>query len=156
MTFNAPSDVTLAMPEDEESLMDILRLRHQEDGVGDFDEISVRARVQLGIFRHQGNIGVIRKNGIIEASIGLFLTSFWYGQQQHLSDYWNYVREPYRRSTHAKHLLMFAKAYAEGLGIPLVMAKLSNDKTEPMIRLYERQLPRSGAVFVFNNVKSVA
>ena len=131
--------------------MTMLRLRHSEDGIGSFDEDEVRTTVRRGILRDWAYVGVIRDHGVLAASIGLFVGGFWYSKDSHLTDFWNFVMPDYRRSTHAKHLLMFAKWVSDELNKPLVMAKIDNDRTAQLIKLYERQLPRSGGLFVYNH-----
>ena len=145
-----PTNVTLAAPADESALMDLLRLRHEEDGIGSFDEIAVRAAVRQGIMRNWSYVGVIRENKELVASIGLFIGGFWYSSDSHLMDYWNFVAPSHRKSTYAKNLLLFAKWVSDELGRPLVMAKIENAATVQMVKLYERQLPRSGSLFVYN------
>ena len=145
-----PAEVTLAMPEDEEALMALLRLRHVEEGIGAFDDDAARATVRRGILRDWAYVGVIRERGILAASIGIFVGGFWYSQEPHLTDFWNFVMPDYRRSTHAKNLLMFAKWVSDKLEKPLVMAKVQNEQTSQLLKLYERQLPKSGTLFVYN------
>lgn len=152
----APSNVKLAHPNDEEALMAMLRMRHLEDGIGSFDEDEVRSTIRRGTMRDFSYIGIIRDGNTAVASIGLFVSGFWYSKDSHLCDFWNFVMPDYRRTTHAKNLLLFAKWMSEQLGTPLVMAKIDNPTTAQLIKLYERQLPRSGGLFVYNAGQAVA
>lgn len=136
--------------------MALLRLRHREDGIGSFDEEEVRLTVRRGIMRDYAYVGVIRDGGVLTASIGLFLGGFWYSRESHLTDFWNFVAPGFRRTTHAKNLLLFAKWVSDQLGRPLVMAKIQNDETAQLLKLYERQLPKSGALFVYGIPAKVA
>jgi ABC-type transport system substrate-binding protein len=130
-------------------MMVLLREMHAENGLAPMDESMVRAALDRGINRDRAVIGVIRGDGVIEASIGLFVGSWWYSQSQHCEDLWNFVSEPYRKSEHAKSLLQWAKYAAGFLEKPLLMGVLSNERTQAKIRLYERQLgPQIGALFV--------
>ena len=130
--------------------MAMLRLRHNEDGIGSFDEIAVRATVRRGIYRDWSYVGVIRENKRLVASVGLFVGGFWYSDEWHITDFWNFVMPEYRKSTHAKNLLLFSKWVSDQLGKPLVMAKIENCETAQLVKLYERQLPKSGGLFIYN------
>jgi ABC-type transport system substrate-binding protein len=133
-----PSEVRLATPADAEL-----------NGLAPIDEPMVRAALDRGISRDRAVIGVIRGAGVIEASVGLYIGNWWYSQNQHCEDLWNFVSEPYRKSEHAKALLQWAKHAASFLEKPLLMGVLSNERTQAKIRLYERQLgPQIGALFV--------
>lgn len=148
------TDVVCASIGDEESLMDLLRQMHRENGLTKLDDLKVRHMVQRLIHRRFGVIGVIRGRNCVEASCGLVLSKMWYSDEWQLEDLWSFVGEPYRRSSHAKLLIEFAKHYSMGIGIPLLMAVMSNDQTAAKVRLYKRQLPEVGAMFLFNGALS--
>lgn len=146
------STIRIATPHDEEPLLDILRQKHEEDGMGSFDVDLVRATVRRGIRQDWAMIGVIRGDHIIEATIGLFIGALWCSTDQHLSDLWHYVSPTYRRSTHGKALLEFAKWASGELERPLVMATIKNAATEKKVALYERQFGQPVG-FVFRYTK---
>jgi len=144
------SEVRLARGEDFGPLLALLKLRHEEDGIGRFDESRVLATLIKGIARDMAVIGVIRSgSGDIEASIGLFTAGWWYNTDTYITDLWNFVAPDHRKTTHAKRLLEFAKEAAVFLKRPLIMSKVLNERTEAMLRLYGRQLPKGGEFFVF-------
>ncbi len=146
-----PPEVATAVPGDAQALLDLLRLMHAETGQAPFDELQVRKVIWRGVTQDEAMIGVIKgKAGEIEGSIGLFTDRFWYSSRDHLIDRWNFVPEPHRKSTHAKKLLEFAKWAAVFVDRPLHMGMLETPTTAAKLRLYERQLPRAGALFVFN------
>ncbi len=161
--ISCPPGVATAVPGDAPALLDLLKLMHAETGEAPFDEARVRATIWHGVTQNgAGIIGIIpgKPNAAgqptIEGSIGLYTDTWWYSSRAHLSDRWNFVAEPYRRSTHAKKLIEFAKWAAVTVDRPLVMAMLETEQTSGKLRLYERQLPKSGAVFVFNRARAVA
>lgn len=141
--------------------MALLRQMQRETGITAPDDSKVRGVVQRLIQRQFGVVGVIRGRDCIEASCGLILSKMWYSDDWHLEDLWCFVGEAYRRSAHAKHLIEFAKKYSTDLSawstrqgekpIPLLMAVMSNDQTAAKVRLYKRQLPEAGAMFLFNS-----
>jgi hypothetical protein len=150
------SDVRLAQPADEEPLMALLAEMHAETGIGRLDPARVRIAIRAGIGRQGGVVGVVRGPEGVEASIGLFIGSSWYSPDAHLFDLWSFVGEPHRRSPHAKSMILFAKQAAVDLGLPLVMTVVSNESTARKERLFERQMPRSGSIYTFNNGTPVA
>ncbi len=145
----ADSPVRLAVFDDGPAILDLLRMKHAEDGIGAFDPAKVTRSVERGVLRYRAMIGVIRGRDRLEASIGLFLGSPWDSSDEHLSDRWMFVHPEHRRSAHAKNLLIFAKWAATELDCPLVISALVNDTTEAKVKLIERQVPKAGEVFVF-------
>ena len=134
-------------------MMTFLRLAHAENGMpfAPLDDNKVRAVLRRGINRDQGVIGVIRGKDYIEASIGLFVGTWWYTDPEHthLEDFWCFVHPEHRRSHHAKDLLAFAKWASHKLKYPLLVGVLSNERTAQNVRLYARQLGQpAGALFV--------
>ncbi len=150
--ISCPSEVSTAVPADAQAILDLLRLMHQETGQAPLDESRVRRIIWRGVTQDEAMIGVIRgaKSNAIEGSIGLFTDQWWYSSSDHLIDRWHFVAEPYRKSTHAKNLIEFAKWAATEIGRPLIMGMIETEQTAAKLRLYERQLPKAGALFVFN------
>lgn len=147
----AMADVRMATPADLDPLIELLREMHAETGIGRFDPERAQHAVVAGISRKGGVVGVVRSSeGIVEASIGLFIGLNWYSSDPHLFDLWSFVGEPYRKTTHAKLLIGFAKSAALDLGLPLMMTLITNERTQRKERLFERQMPKAGSVFAFN------
>jgi hypothetical protein len=144
-----PSDVRLAIAGDEDKIVDMLALRHEEDGLGKFSEARTRISVRRGINRDCGYIGVIRHGRTIQASIGLFVSTPWDSEDPLLAEQWNFVHPDHRRSTHAKNLILFAKWASFKLGVPLLMSKFKNEQTAGLAKLYARQLNESGALYLY-------
>lgn len=134
-------------------MMAFLRIAHAENGMpfAPMDEDKVRAVLKRGIARDHGIIGVIRGKDYIEASIGLFVGTWWYtdANHMHLEDFWCFVHPDHRKSRHAKDMLAFAKWASHKLQYPLLVGVLSNERTAQKVRLYQRQLGSPvGALFV--------
>jgi len=155
----APSIVRLASPDDDAELVELLHAMHAETGsLGRFDPEMVLYAVRAGIDRRGGLCGVIRSNDNrrIEATVGLFMGGSWYSRDYHLFDLWTFVPERYRKSSHAKALIEFAKNAAVELRLPLMMTTVVTDhQTARRERLFERELPRSGSVFLFKPMVAV-
>jgi ribosomal protein L30/L7E len=142
--------VRLATPKDEEKILDLLMLMHEENGLFEMDNDSVREMVRKVLNRENGIIGVIDGEEEIEAAVCLVIDKLWYAKTWCLNDVFNFVAPKYRRSTRAKSLISFAKSYSDQVGIPLLMGIVSNVRTEAKIKLLERQLQKAGAFFIYN------
>lgn len=132
--------------------MEMCKLLHEENGLFPMNEQSVRNVLHLAFAKKGGMVGVIGEPGKIEGMIYLLISTFWYSDDWHLSELFNWVRPEYRRSHNAKHLIQFAKKCAVELKIPLVIGVISNERTEQKVRLYQRQLSKPhGSWFVYNS-----
>lgn len=153
--ITCPDGVRAAVPEDRFALLDLVRQWNVETGYGPLDDLIARQVIWRGVWQQDAVIGVIggKPGERIEGSIGLFLVPLaWYSRDgdDKVCDLWNFVSEPYRRTTHAKKLLEYAKFASSHLNRPLMMTMPQNEGTLAKFRLYERQLPKDGAVFLFN------
>lgn len=141
--------VRLACPDDHDALMDLLRMKHDEDGLGRFDDRKASEAVERGVTRFRSMIGVIRGKTRVEASIGLYVETPWDSSDDHLADRWLFVHPQHRRSEHAKKMLHFAKWASEQLALPLLMTAFYNDQTAAKASLFDRSLPMAGSVYAF-------
>lgn len=143
--------VRLAVPDDEEGLMQHARLLHEENGLFSFDERKARALLNRAFSRQNGIIGVIGEVGEPEASIYLSLEQTYYSSDWQLVELWNFVQPPrQRRGGYARLLIEFAKKCSDDLRLPLSIGILSNNRVEAKARLYERMLEPAGVFFVHN------
>lgn len=150
-TLLKPDDVRLATPEDRAALVDLTTQLHGENGLF---SLSLKKRDALldRYYDQQGSIiGVIGEIGEPVATIYLSLTQPEYTDDWALVEVWNFVRSEHRHSTHAKHLIEYAKFVSSEMRIPLLIGILSNHRTEAKVRLYERTLDKVGAYFVYNH-----
>lgn len=147
----APPPVRRADYGDEEELMQMCRSLHQENGLFAMYEPKVRYYLRRAFDRQGAVIGVLGDRGKLEGSIYLLLSDYWYSEDLHLCELWSYVLPQYRKSSNAKELINFAKRCSDELKIPALIGIISNERTAPKIRLYERQLgTASGAFFLYN------
>ncbi len=152
-----PKNVRLAMPKDENALFSILSEElFNENGTFSLSENKARTFIHQAVNNDGGIIGVIEERGIIAGSIGLNLGTFWYSDDWHVEEYWNFVRIPYRnhigenRTHYAKDLINFGKWISERMGLVLNIGVISNKKTEAKCRLYGRVLQPVGMFFMHN------
>lgn len=154
-----PSNVRLAMPEDEDAIFNLLAEGlFNENGAFSLSKEKSRNFIRQAVNHEGGIIGVIEEGGQIVGSIGMNLDSFWYSDDWYISEYWNYVKPQYRksigtefkRSDYAKNLIDFAKWCAERMNLVLNIGILSTQRTEAKQRLYQRKLTVAGAFFFHN------
>jgi hypothetical protein len=146
--------VRLARPEDEERLYRFLLHLYAENALMPMSEAKVRAQIRAGTHGEGGIVGVIDgPAGTIEASIGMTLSSFWYSEAMHLNELWCFVHPEHRASTHARRLIEFGKWCADrlstpGYPVPLLLGIVTRRRLLPKIRLFQRQAPQVGAIFM--------
>lgn len=143
------SKIEIATTADFEPMMAFLRAMHAENGVAPMSDELVAQALNRGLQQDRALVGVVRDGAKIAASVGLFIGRWWYSEEHHLEDFWLYVGEDYRRQPLAKPLINFAKDTSSYLGLPLLMGVLSSERTEGKVRLYQRQLPFAGAIFLW-------
>jgi hypothetical protein len=143
------SPVRKAVPSDEPELMDMCRKLHSENGIFAFSERKVRNILQSAWNGQGGIIGVVGSPGKIEGSICLTICDYFYTEDFHLGELWNFVLPEHRKSTNAKEMIRFAMRCADEIGIPLIIGVLSNERTAAKVGLYRRLLgDPQGAFFV--------
>jgi len=142
--------VRMAKPEDEEAIFHLCVALCEENQLFSMDPETVLAVIRSCISGQGGIIGVIEGEECLEGVICLATDRYWYAKDWFLCEVFNFVPSEYRKSTRAKSLLAFAKKCSDEMKIPLVVGIVSNNKTEPKIKLLERQLPKAGAFFVYN------
>jgi GNAT superfamily N-acetyltransferase len=146
--------VRLAKPEDEEEIMAICRQLHEENGIFPMSETKVRAKVHECLYQRGGIMGVVGEPGEIEAVICLTLGQAWYSDAWSLEEHFAFVLPNHRGSEDAKELVIFAKACARELGLPLMIGILSNERTAAKVRLYQRQLGAPAGAFFLVGAKT--
>ena len=161
------SRVRLARPEDEDGLMAMCRLLHEESGLRDaldrplpWSEDKVRATVQRAIIPNRNwpsYCAVIDAGDAIEASIYLDAGEIWYSDALALRDIWNFVHPEHRKTAHAKTLIAFAQEVARYVHHPVVLNIMSMHRTAAKERFIERMgWDRLGGYFVYTPTASAA
>ena len=143
--------VRLALPQDAEDVMAMCRRLHAENGLFTLNEDKVRECLRKHYEREGGIIGVIGEPGRLEASTCLALASFYYTDDTHLEEHWNFVDEAYRKSRNAEALVEFGKACAVKMNMPLFTGIITNKRMAGKVRLFIRLLGAPvGAYFMHN------
>jgi hypothetical protein len=143
------SPVRKAIPSDEPELMEMCRKLHQENGIFSFSERKVRDVLQSAWNGKGGIIGVIGSPGKLESSICLTIGDYFYTDDFHIGELWNFVLPEHRKSPNAKEMIRFALRCSDEIGLPLIIGVLSNERTAAKLRLYHRLLGEpAGGFFV--------
>ncbi|HXZ02287.1 MAG TPA: hypothetical protein VEI03_19995 [Stellaceae bacterium] len=145
--------VRLARPEDEEPIYRLLLELYVENALLPMDEKKVRGVIYKGTHGEGGIVGVIDGAQGIEASIGMAFSQFWYTEAWHLNELWCFVHPDHRKSTHARRLIEFGKWCADRLStgelrVPLLLGIVTRHRLLPKLRLFQRQAPQVGALFM--------
>lgn len=144
--------VRLAAPEDEGDVLAMCERLHQENGLFSLSLERVKECLQRYYQRQGAIVGVIGAPGKLEASTCLELSTFYYTNEHHLAELWNFVDAPYRRSQNAEALIQFCKKCADEMKMPLFTGIITNRQMAGKVRLYRRYLGYpTGAFFVYNS-----
>jgi len=159
-----PTIVRMARPSDEEAILQLAITNNRENGIAPLSLEKMRAMFRRAVEPTEQTpcvIGVIEDNGVLAATIGIVLTQWWYSDQWHLEEIWNYVHPEYRFAHrnggvgYGMKLLEFAKWVSESMGYPLLIGVLSTTRTAAKVRLYQRQVPSVGALFLYQHEGAV-
>jgi len=143
--------VRLAEPADEEAVMAMARRLWEENGLFSLNENKVRDQLRRYFNREGTIVGVIGPVGDLEASTCLCINEYYYSDDWHLSELWNFVDKEFRRSRNAEALIEFGKSLANKMGCPLLTGIITNKQMAGKVRLYRRLLGQpAGAFFVHN------
>lgn len=157
----SPSVPRRAVPEDHQEIWRLFLQCHNENGIFKLAPEKVEFFLQRALHPElihpndtgtRGEIQVIGPVGKLEAICFVVIGSFWYSNDLHLEELLVFVDPEYRASGHAKALIEWMKKTADDLGIQVLTGVMSNTRTEAKIRLYEKQLPRIGAFFLYPNI----
>ncbi len=149
--------VRLAGPADEDSLLHLLSLAHEEIGLFPYAADKVADLVHP-VLRPNGRIpetptviGVCGPSNNLHASMCLMASQPYYSRFWMFRDLWCFVHPDHRRTTYHKDLLEWAKGVAERMHLSLISGVVSTERTEAKLRLYRRQFgqPVGGYYFMF-------
>lgn len=148
--------IRMATRADEDALMELCRMLHDENGQFPMSEEKVRNELRRGLDRQFGICAVIDGPERIEAVSLLTIDQPWYSETWMLQECFIFVHPDHRRTTHAKRLINYARECADRMEIPLLIGVLSNHKTEAKVKLYERVFgQKAGAYFLHSGSREV-
>lgn len=148
--------VRVATAKDRDGVISLCRMCHGEVGLFSLSDSKMIGIVDYMLSGGEGVIGVLG-NDKIEGSICLKLSTPVYSDDVFLEELWNFVHPEYRQPGRAKYLVRYAKTCADKLVVPLFSSSVVSPQTEAKHRLYDRELEKSGAFYVYRpNAQRVA
>jgi len=145
--------IRIAGPNDVDEVMSLALSSCAENGFINPNPLKLLAEIWPALNRDRGMVAVIgTPGGIAEGAILLRVGSMWYGDQEVLEEKAVFVHPDFRsaKGGRARKLCEFSKRVADGLGIPLIIGVLSNNRTEAKVRMYKRTFGEpSGAFFLY-------
>lgn len=136
-------------PTEEESVMELCRQLHSENGLFPLKEDKVRLMLRKAFNREGGVLGAVGEPGSLKGLIYMMMSSFWYSDAPHWEELFLYVKPEHRGGGAAVALMRFAKWCSANSGLPLVIGVLSNERTEGKVRLYQRNFDKPVGNFFF-------
>ncbi len=149
---------------DKEEVFRLFREAHEENGIMPYDI----NRVDWWITRMlapeavpawdtgpRGVIGVIGQPDHLEGAAFLIIGRIWYATKPHIEELAIYVDPKHRRPanggvSHHRTLIEWMKEQSVITGLPLFSGIMTTHRTKAKVKLYERMLPKVGAVFHFD------
>lgn len=153
-----PSVIRKATPLDAPEIWRLFLQTHRENGIFPLAPQKVTHFLDRAIHPERipsydtgprAQIGVVGPQGRLEAIVFILISSFWYSEELHLEELLVYVDPEHRKSRHAQACIGWMKALSDQLQIPLITGIISKERTASKIRLYDRQLPRIGAFYMY-------
>lgn len=150
--------VRIATPEDRIEVLRLLTQAHDENGIfpcnwdkveKTLDRILHPELIPEWDSGSRGVIGVIGDDELEGLAI-LMIESLWYTSAKHLYELLIYVDVEHRKKPHALTLIKWTKEQSKATGLKLLVGVASTHRTQGKIRLYEKQLDKAGAFFVFD------
>jgi len=156
--------VRLANPQDEDEIVAMLDavadqwgVRAIDGGSFPFSERKAREFVSGALAQRNSWIGVVTgETGTLEASICIMLNEPFFSHGSFLAEVWTVVLPEYRNSHNVKHLIEFAKSFAEAASLPLVFGVVAHDRVKVKQRLFDMIVgqPPSGNFYVYRHPKN--
>lgn len=147
-------DVRIANRGDEEEIIALCRMLHEENGLFSMDEEKVRRDIGEALDGENGIVGVIGEPQELHAFTYLRLGQFWYTSDWSLEERFVFVHPDHRQSKNLQALIAFDKQMSDKLRVPLVIGILSTKRTEAKVRAYQRYLPSVGAFFFYRGAEA--
>ena len=164
------SRVRIAVREDEDALMNMVREMHPEaalktaDGAPlPLDESLARSHLHRAIVPNRNSddlpawIGLAAEDGQILGSVYLSLETLWYSSKPVLLENWLFVARDSRRSNIAASLIDFGKKSADAARATLIVGHMSSGREAAKGRFYRRHVgPQIGGYYAYHGATTGA
>lgn len=133
--------------------MQIALMACEENGFVSPNPLKLLEHIWAACHMIAGVCGIIGDPGKrIEGTVLLRVGTPWYSDTPMLEEKAIFIHPEFRsaRGGRAKKLCEFSKSYSDGLGIPLTIGVLSNQRTEAKVRMYRRVMGEpAGAYWIY-------
>lgn len=146
--------VRLANLADEEKILSLCWLAHEEMPERSLSPVKVQSMVRQSLTSDQGLIGVVDVGGDVRAMIGLIVSSPWCSEDLEIYDWLAFVRPDCRHLRYFTQLLLWAKGQAHRLHLPIVLGFIGDERVEAKARAYRRHMPKFGEFFRYHPEKA--
>jgi len=151
--MNSVLRVRIGTTEDMAGMMELAAMACEENGFVNPDMGKLATEMWPALCQDHGIVGIIGEPGKqIEGAVLLRVGQMWYSQDLVFEEKAIFTHPDFRQAKggRARLLTDFSKKIADGLGIPLMIGVLSNNRTEAKVRMYEREFGRpAGAFFLY-------
>lgn len=141
-------NLTVATLQDADAIYAILAEEmHPENGVGRINPAKARARIELCIT--EGVVLLVKDGQEIAATAALYeAEGWWWSDDTYLTDCWNFVRKPYRR-TRAAFILMqgIVDLARRAMPSPTLIGMTSKADQERKDRFFARYAEPAGTIY---------
>lgn len=147
--------VRVAIPQDEENIMFLCHLLHEENGLMRLNPVKVRETIRRALYpdperRMLALMGVIGEvGGELRGMCCMIVGQMWYSDDHHLEELFCFTHPNHRKAPYGRDLLQFMKKTSDQVGIPLLTGIISNERTAAKVRMYRKSLPEVGAFFLY-------
>jgi GNAT superfamily N-acetyltransferase len=139
--------IELATAPDLEGVCDLLRVMHQENGVGRVNEAKALGVISSRI--EEGGCLVSRQNGVIVGSIAVYRSNWWYSDEVAFFDQWFFVHPKHRTEGHASRLIAAMKQAARNTGVPFVLQVGTTIDALSKLRFFKKHMTPFGGAFIY-------
>lgn len=153
--------VRMAKYGDEVKMFDAIVAGHADNGLWVLSPLKILKLIQNAVrsdkTAQEPVVGIIEnEDGDIGAMTCFQLETFWYTDEWHISELFNWVHPDHRASKHAQELMSFQRDFADkmseltGHKIALITGVMSVKRLEAKMNLFARKYPQIGALYAYN------
>ena len=152
-----PGNVRIATEADEDALIELARLDHEENAaiVAPFDEQHVRSFIYAATRERETTIGVIDADSGLAGMVVLSNEMWWFAPSWYVAERLLYVRAEHRRSRYAHDLLRFAHWFVDrmsadlGYTVFLISSVVGTRDADRKAAVFGRMMERGGGIFIY-------
>lgn len=156
------SSVRIAKHGDELAIFDTILLGHADNGLWPISHNKILKLVEDAVRstmiedRPKPTIGIIEGENGIEAMTCFTFDQYWYTDEWHICELFNWVHPDHRASKHADSLMAFQKKFTDDMCVEtghkfaLLTGVMTLKRLEAKINLFGRKYPQIGALFAYN------